>query len=97
MGTTLWLVDKHNKGFSIQQPKTRLGRDNQNQIVIQDAQVSRLHATIIVRGSRVYIQDERIRNGTWVSGARISGAIVAARETDSLSGATLAQGANNDG
>src|SRR5215210_3902629 len=50
-----------------------VGRTNLAQIAIEDAQLSRLHATIWREDDDVWIQDENSTNGTFVNGERISG------------------------
>ena len=49
-----------------------LGR--QADLVIDDPQVSRRHASVRPAGEALEIEDQGSRNGTWVNGARIGGA-----------------------
>jgi ABC-type multidrug transport system ATPase subunit len=49
-----------------------IGRDSDNDIVIPDVLVSRLHATLLPGPGVMEIQDERSSNGTFVNGVRIS-------------------------
>jgi pSer/pThr/pTyr-binding forkhead associated (FHA) protein len=44
-------------------------------LVIQDAQVSRRHASVRPAGDALEVEDLGSRNGTWVNGARIAGAV----------------------
>jgi hypothetical protein len=53
------------------QPNTRLGRAPDNEIVLQDAQVSRYHATIVLAGEAYLITDLGSANGTRVNQSRI--------------------------
>lgn len=50
---------------------TSLGRGSDNDIVIHDAQVSRLHAQIPRSGDGFYLRDMGSANGTRVNGARL--------------------------
>lgn len=49
-----------------------VGRTNLARIAIDDAQLSRLHATVWREDDDVWIQDENSTNGTFVNGERIS-------------------------
>jgi pSer/pThr/pTyr-binding forkhead associated (FHA) protein len=49
-----------------------VGRTSLAQIAVEDAQLSRLHATIWREGDDVWIQDENSTNGTFVNDERIS-------------------------
>ncbi|MDE3091336.1 MAG: FHA domain-containing protein, partial [Chloroflexota bacterium] len=49
-----------------------LGRTSDNDIMIQDAQVSRRHATIFAQEGKLYLRDEQSTNGTWLNGQRVS-------------------------
>src|SRR5215210_8051989 len=49
-----------------------IGRTSLAQIVVDDAQLSRVHATVWREGDDVWIQDENSTNGTFVNGERIS-------------------------
>lgn len=50
-----------------------IGRDPDCGIVIEDDQVSRQHALLLVDGDRVAVRDLGSRNGTFVNGAAIVG------------------------
>jgi pSer/pThr/pTyr-binding forkhead associated (FHA) protein len=54
-------------------PATRIGRLSDNDIVLDDANVSRHHAVIIDTGSSFVITDLRSANGVDVGGERIRG------------------------
>ena len=55
--------------FELEDDVTTIGRDPANGIFLNDMTVSRSHARIFVRGSRLAIEDLGSLNGTWVDGA----------------------------
>ena len=59
--------------FQIQKAKTVLGRADSD-IVLDDPEASRQHATLEVLGSRVVVTDLSSTNGTFVQGERIENA-----------------------
>ena len=50
---------------------TRIGRNHDNDIVIQSDRVSRYHAEIQRQGNQVVIVDQKSRNGVWVNSSKI--------------------------
>jgi predicted component of type VI protein secretion system len=54
-------------------PEVSIGRDTSNTLVINDAEVSRKHARMELRGSSYLIQDLGSTNGTFINGKRVSG------------------------
>jgi pSer/pThr/pTyr-binding forkhead associated (FHA) protein len=60
------------KIYPLEEAEISVGRDNSNSIAINDAEVSRKHATLELRGTSYIIQDLGSTNGTFVNGARIS-------------------------
>ena len=61
------------KTFPLDAQEISIGRDAVNIIAINDAEISRRHARMELRGSAYVIQDLGSTNGTFVNGTRISG------------------------
>ena len=61
------------KTFPLDAQEVSIGRDAVNIVAINDAEVSRRHARMELRGSAYVIQDLCSTNGTFVNGTRISG------------------------
>ncbi len=59
--------------FTLDQDLLTLGRDPNNDIVINDPQVSRQHARLTRQGNLVVIEDVGSTNGTFVNGMRLTG------------------------
>ena len=51
----------------------RIGRDPANEMHIDDPEVSRHHARVILHNGVVWVQDAGSRNGVFVNGTRVSG------------------------
>jgi pSer/pThr/pTyr-binding forkhead associated (FHA) protein len=56
------------KTFSLNKPEMYIGRDISNDIVINDAEVSRKHVRLTVQGERYVIEDLGSTNGTFING-----------------------------
>jgi pSer/pThr/pTyr-binding forkhead associated (FHA) protein len=54
--------------FPLSKPVVRIGRATDNDIVLDDPRVSRLHAEVKRNGHRFEVDDARSRNGTYVNG-----------------------------
>jgi pSer/pThr/pTyr-binding forkhead associated (FHA) protein len=67
----------------------RLGRSPANEIVLDDASVSRRHALLTVRGETTMILDDRSLNGIQVNGTRVSEAALKDGDTMRLGHVTL--------
>lgn len=65
------LRDAAGRCYPIQGPATRIGRLEDNDIVLDDVEVSRRHAVIIDTGSSFIITDLRSANGVLVQGQRL--------------------------
>jgi predicted component of type VI protein secretion system len=61
------------KVTALSTPEVTIGRETSNTITINDAEVSRKHAKMELRGSAYAIQDLGSTNGTFVNGKRITG------------------------
>jgi ABC-type multidrug transport system ATPase subunit len=66
-----------------------IGRESDNDIVIPDVLVSRLHATLMPGPSGMEIQDERSSNGTFVNGVRIGRAYLEKGDTVTIGNVDL--------
>jgi hypothetical protein len=59
--------------FSLEKANMFIGRDLGNDIVINDAEVSRRHARLVMQGDSYVIEDLGSTNGTSVNGQRLTG------------------------
>ncbi len=62
------------KVFPLMKNDLTIGRDINNEIVINDAEVSRKHSRLAISADSFTIEDLGSTNGTWVNERRISGA-----------------------
>lgn len=60
------------KSYPLEQGEVRIGRDVNNEVVINDAEVSRKHARITVQGNTYVLEDLGSTNGTFVNGQRLT-------------------------
>jgi pSer/pThr/pTyr-binding forkhead associated (FHA) protein len=60
------------KEFPLENVETHIGRDLDNDIVINDAEVSRHHATISLQMENFVLEDKGSTNGTSINGRRIT-------------------------
>ena len=61
------------KVYPIEKSEIFIGRDLNNEIVINDQEISRRHARVFVQGGNYVIEDLGSTNGTSVNGQRIMG------------------------
>ncbi len=61
------------KVFPLTEGELTIGRDINNQIIINDAEISRRHTRLVLQGDAYMIEDLGSTNGTFVSGQRLSG------------------------
>jgi hypothetical protein len=64
------------RGQPVPSQGLRLGRGTENDVVLDDTQVSRVHAVIWAQGGQCYVQDAGSTNGTFVNGQHIGTAQV---------------------
>jgi predicted component of type VI protein secretion system len=59
--------------FLLEGSQLNIGRDSSNEIVINDAEVSRRHARLTFQGGKYVLEDLGSTNGTFVNGQRLAG------------------------
>jgi len=59
--------------FDLLQPEITIGRDINNTVVINDAEVSRKHTRLFIQGGYYQVEDIGSTNGTFVNGQRLMG------------------------
>lgn len=72
-GASAALVDLvSNRRFSVVTPKCKVGRDESNDIVINDDEsLSRFHFVITHENNQYLVQDEKSRHGTFLNGNQV--------------------------
>ena len=60
------------KVFPLDKPEVIVGRDLNNDIVINDPEVSRRHARFFIQGNSYVLEDLGSTNGTFINGQRLS-------------------------
>ena len=59
--------------FTLEGDQLDIGRDSTNEIVINDAEISRRHARLTFQGGKYVLEDLGSTNGTFVNGQRLAG------------------------
>ena len=59
--------------FTLEGDQIDIGRDSINEIVINDAEISRRHARLTFQGGKYVLEDLGSTNGTFVNGQRLAG------------------------
>ena len=59
--------------FILEGDQLTVGRDATNEIVINDAEISRRHARLTFQGGKYVLEDLGSTNGTFVNGQRLAG------------------------
>ncbi len=59
--------------FTLEGDQLDVGRDSTNEIVINDAEISRRHARLTFQGGKYVLEDLGSTNGTFVNGQRLAG------------------------
>ena len=75
--------------FKISKPRVYLGRGTVADIQLRDAEISRRHAMIEIRGDEVTLVDQGATNGCFVQGARIETAVLDHQMEFTLGSTTL--------
>jgi len=63
------------KAYSLSKSEIRIGRDPKNDITIDDKEISRYHARLVLQGEAYVIEDVGSTNGTFVNGERLTGPV----------------------
>lgn len=61
------------KVFPIMKNEITIGRDINNDIVINDSEISRRHCRLVISGESYMIEDLGSTNGTWMNDQRLTG------------------------
>ncbi|MBN1658268.1 MAG: FHA domain-containing protein, partial [Anaerolineae bacterium] len=74
-GWRLTVQQGPNRGqsYSLQGGTVTIGRQGDNQVVVDDSKVSRHHARLVWQGDSYVVHDLGSANGTWVNHQRIQG------------------------
>lgn len=59
--------------FNLGGDQLTIGRDSTNEVVINDAEISRRHARLTFQGGKYILEDLGSTNGTFVNGQRLAG------------------------
>jgi predicted component of type VI protein secretion system len=59
--------------YALEGDQIDIGRDSTNEIVINDAEISRRHARLTFQGGKYVLEDLGSTNGTFVNGQRLAG------------------------
>ncbi len=68
---SVWRFDLPGRSVALFEGELNLGRSRGCGIVLADPCISRVHALVTIRAGRVFVQDLRSSNGTFVNGERI--------------------------
>jgi pSer/pThr/pTyr-binding forkhead associated (FHA) protein len=61
------------KAYALEKGEINIGRDVSNDVIINDAEVSRKHARITIQGESYVLEDLGSTNGSFVDGERLTG------------------------
>lgn len=104
-GGSMILAEDPPKGFLIvngltthplNRPVINIGRDPANQVCVDDARVSRLHAQLRLIQGRFVIFDLDSKGGTYVNGVAVSNHVLKAGDVIQLAGVPLVYGLEAD-
>ncbi|MEW5872432.1 MAG: FhaA domain-containing protein [Chloroflexota bacterium] len=96
MPRTAFLVVDGTRIFSLSKTIVNIGRSAENQLIIDDPRVSRLHAQLRLVNGRYRIFDLDSRGGTWVNGKRVRQHTLFPGDVVSLAGVPLVYGQDAD-
>ncbi len=65
----LAVIQGRPRSFPLAEGTIAIGRGEENDVVIADPSLSRLHARITVDGDRLFVQDMGSSHGTWIDGS----------------------------
>jgi diguanylate cyclase (GGDEF)-like protein len=65
------------KHFQLEHPPVTIGRSPEADITLNDNRISRVHCSLHLVGSYVYVEDNDSRNGTFVDGNKITRSLLA--------------------
>ncbi len=88
---TLTIVSGPQNGqrYALPPARARLGRGLDNEVVLEDARVSRSHAEIFLRGNEWHLRDLNSTNGTYVNGYGIRERALESGDRISLGGVEM--------
>ena len=66
---------REGESFPITKSGIRIGREAGNELWLDDGEVSRQHARVIMHNGAVWVQDAGSRNGVFVNGNRVPGSV----------------------
>jgi len=75
--------------YTLTKPRLYIGRGAAADVQVRDAEVSRRHAMLEIRGDSATLTDLGSTNGTWVAGERIEHAILQHQEEFTIGATTL--------
>lgn len=81
--------DDAGRVHTLTKPRVYLGRGAGSDIQIRDAEVSRRHAMLEIRGEQATLTDLESTNGTWVSGDRVEHAVLSHQGEFTIGATTL--------
>ena len=89
-------VDEESQRLSFNQESVTIGRGLGNDIMLEDPQVSRYHARLVVQQDALMLYDLRSRNGTRVNAERISSCAISKTDAIHIGQAVLRVNINGD-
>lgn len=90
--TSAYLIINGTQVFSLEQPLVHIGRRPDNDLVLDDPRISRLHAQLRANRGRFMLFDLNSTGGTVVNGKRITATILYPGDVITLAGTTLVYG-----